>query len=357
MISFSQRLLFVPLLIVLMCVLTGCVTVELNEALSKGDTQARSDFYAKPILNDVIVAIGRPDSELSKQLNNDHAIAFLGKKNTYILYQGGDDLEHISQLKLDAKNMKIDAEGNSRLYLRNKQFWGQLVLSYGDANAILASERMELEGAGFSEIKYENVTIFQKPVNIEGVIYPAIRFSDTELARLAVPRPISFFNPVDSKPPTNSARPLLAVAVATDVALAPLYVGLGAVGLAAYPFYYHEPSHQTGSVQEKIKDAHKREYKVSHILLGTEAEANAIAASLSQGDDFRKLAKEKSIDVGTGQNDGELGWAFLDVYPKTFAEAVLNLKKGETSKPVQTKYGWHIIKLDDLRDIDAAVQH
>ena len=93
----------------------------------------------------------------------------------------------------------------------------------------------------------------------------------------------------------------------------------------------------------------QKEYKISHILVGTEDEAKVIATELKQGKDFGKIAKEKSIDSGSSQNAGDLGWGYIDIYPKSFADAVLNLKKGEISEPVQTKSGWHIIKLEDTR--------
>lgn len=93
----------------------------------------------------------------------------------------------------------------------------------------------------------------------------------------------------------------------------------------------------------------QKEYKVSHILVGTEDESKVIAIELKQGKDFGTIAKEKSIDSGSSQNGGELGWGYIDIYPKPFADAVLNLKKGEISDPVQTKSGWHIIKLEDTR--------
>ncbi len=365
MIHLGQRLIHLSLLASLLCVPMGCVTVELNEALSKGDAQARSEFYSKPAMSDVVVAIGRPDSELSRKLNIDHVIAFLGKKNTYILTQGGEELEHISRLKLDARRLRIKADGNPRLYLKDKQFWGQLIVSYGNQDAVPASEQNALESAGFSKIHYEDVTTFEKLISIQGLIYPAVRFSDADLARLAVPRAVSFFNPVDASPPANSGRALLGVAMAVDVALAPMYLGLGAVGLAAAPFNRHdssppaaraqETSHGGPNDREMNSVVHRTEYNLSHILLGTEEEANAIAYSLSQGGDFGEMARQKSLDV-SGRNGGELGWALLDVYPKAFGDAVLNLKKGETSRPVETKYGWHIIKLNDLRDVEMAVK-
>jgi peptidyl-prolyl cis-trans isomerase C len=95
------------------------------------------------------------------------------------------------------------------------------------------------------------------------------------------------------------------------------------------------------------------EVKVAHILVKTEAEANGILAELKKGTDFGKIAKDKSIDKGSAVNGGDLGMYFSQnggevVQP--FADAAFALKTGEvSSKPVQTQFGWHIIKVEDRR--------
>lgn len=94
------------------------------------------------------------------------------------------------------------------------------------------------------------------------------------------------------------------------------------------------------------------EYKARHILVKTEAEAKAILAQLGKKVPFDKLAKEKSVDPGSAKNGGDLGWSVPDGFVKEFGAAMVALKKGETSKaPVQTKYGFHILKLEDVRPI------
>jgi peptidyl-prolyl cis-trans isomerase C len=95
------------------------------------------------------------------------------------------------------------------------------------------------------------------------------------------------------------------------------------------------------------------EVKVAHILVKTEAEANDVLADLKKGTDFAKEAKDKSIDKGSAVNGGDLGMYFSQnggevVQP--FADAAFALKNGEVSvKPVQTQFGWHIIKVEDRR--------
>lgn len=94
------------------------------------------------------------------------------------------------------------------------------------------------------------------------------------------------------------------------------------------------------------------EYKARHILVKTEAEAKAILAQLGKKVAFDKLAREKSKDPGSAKNGGDLGWSVPEAFVKEFGEAMAALKKGETSKtPVQTKYGFHIIRLEDVRPI------
>ncbi len=92
------------------------------------------------------------------------------------------------------------------------------------------------------------------------------------------------------------------------------------------------------------------EVKASHILVATEAEAKAIAEQLKKGADFAKLAKEKSTDQGSAQNGGDLGYFAKDQVVEPFANAAFALKDGEVSAPVQSQFGWHIIKAEARRN-------
>lgn len=94
--------------------------------------------------------------------------------------------------------------------------------------------------------------------------------------------------------------------------------------------------------------APKVEYSASHILVNTEEEAKAIEDALAKGADFAKLAEEKSTD-NSSANKGDLGWFTPDMMVKPFADAVVALKKGEVSPPVQSQFGWHVIRLNDSR--------
>jgi peptidyl-prolyl cis-trans isomerase C len=111
----------------------------------------------------------------------------------------------------------------------------------------------------------------------------------------------------------------------------------------------------TKAAYEKFKiELGDKEYNARHILLGTEAEAKDVIAQLSKGSDFSKIAKEKSIDPGSKEKGGDLGWFALGGMVKPFGEAVAKLQKGKSSTdPVQTQFGWHVIKLDDMRELKA----
>jgi peptidyl-prolyl cis-trans isomerase C len=93
-----------------------------------------------------------------------------------------------------------------------------------------------------------------------------------------------------------------------------------------------------------------REYKVRHILVEKEDEAKNIIAQIRKGGSFEKLAGEHSKDPGSKARGGDLDWAPAERYVKPFAEAVARLKKGAmTEAPVQTDFGFHIIRVDDER--------
>src|SRR6185295_16971037 len=94
------------------------------------------------------------------------------------------------------------------------------------------------------------------------------------------------------------------------------------------------------------------EYKVRHILVDKEEDAKAIIAELNKGGDFAKIAKEKSKDPGSKDNGGDLDWGPSARYVKPFADAVTSMQKGQTtSAPVKTDFGYHVIRLDDVRPL------
>jgi peptidyl-prolyl cis-trans isomerase C len=94
-----------------------------------------------------------------------------------------------------------------------------------------------------------------------------------------------------------------------------------------------------------------KEYRARHILVENEDEAKAIIGSLKKGGKFDEIAKKQSKDPGSGANGGDLDWANASSYVPEFSGALLKLKKGETTAaPVKSQFGWHVIRLDDIRD-------
>ncbi len=94
----------------------------------------------------------------------------------------------------------------------------------------------------------------------------------------------------------------------------------------------------------------KTEYHASHILVPTKEKAEQLIKKIKGGAKFEDVAKAESTD-NSKANGGDLGWFTTARMVKPFGDAVKALKKGDlTSEPVQTQYGWHIIKLEDTRD-------
>jgi peptidyl-prolyl cis-trans isomerase C len=101
---------------------------------------------------------------------------------------------------------------------------------------------------------------------------------------------------------------------------------------------------------ERIKAQSAKEFKVRHILVDKEDEAKDIIAQIKKGASFEKLATEKSKDPGSKENGGDLNWSMPSRFVKPFGDALAKLKKGQmTDTPVQTNFGWHIIRVDDER--------
>jgi len=100
-----------------------------------------------------------------------------------------------------------------------------------------------------------------------------------------------------------------------------------------------------------VKSMGDKEYKARHILVEKEDEAKDIIARLQKGEKFDELAKQ-SKDPGNKDRGGDLGWSHPGGYVKSFADALVALEKGKFSAtPVKTEFGWHVIQLDDTREL------
>jgi peptidyl-prolyl cis-trans isomerase C len=102
--------------------------------------------------------------------------------------------------------------------------------------------------------------------------------------------------------------------------------------------------------ETQVSGLPKLEYHARHILVATEQFAGKVVQELEKGAKFEDVAKRESMD--SKENGGDLGWFTPDRMVKPFAEAVVALKPGEyTHAPVQTQFGWHVIKLEETRDL------
>jgi peptidyl-prolyl cis-trans isomerase C len=94
------------------------------------------------------------------------------------------------------------------------------------------------------------------------------------------------------------------------------------------------------------------EYKARHILVESEAQAKDLIAQLKKGAKFDDLAAKNSKDTGTKDRGGDLDWNVPGVFDRQFSDAMVKLEKGKyTETPVQTRFGYHIIQLDDVRAV------
>ncbi|HAC48142.1 peptidylprolyl isomerase [Sulfitobacter sp. HI0082] len=105
----------------------------------------------------------------------------------------------------------------------------------------------------------------------------------------------------------------------------------------------------------QYKDAEpEQEFNASHILVETKEEADAIKVELDGGADFAEVAKEKSTGP-SGPGGGSLGWFGPGMMVPEFEEAVAGMEAGGVSEPVETQFGWHVIKLNETRTGEAPV--
>lgn len=93
----------------------------------------------------------------------------------------------------------------------------------------------------------------------------------------------------------------------------------------------------------------KEERKIKHILVENEDEIERVRRNVLRTGNFEKIAKEKSIDTASGENGGDIGYVLKEELVPEFGDMAFILKVGEISKPVKTQYGWHIIKVEDIR--------
>lgn len=112
------------------------------------------------------------------------------------------------------------------------------------------------------------------------------------------------------------------------------------------------PEEMRAEYDKQVATLPKTEYHARHILVDSEDAARGLIAKLDGGAQFETLAKENSSD-SSAQEGGDLGWFVASRMVKPFADAVEKLEKGSyTKEPVQSEFGWHVIKLEDTRPLE-----
>lgn len=240
-----QRSVLVAILIALISGTSGCHSSNVYRYASGGQGK---QFL---LFSDEIVAIGRPDADLAKKLGQEHVVAFLGRKHTYLLHKGGEELERIAQLDVDPQNISLMGSlGHiTRLNYADNAVWGTVYLSHqvmyertiGSPNAAIPAEEkkelQELEKAGFAveyDRRYGRPNWYFKAVEVEGIAQEPIRFSREQLDILTKRRTVNFYTPSESD--SNVARKikgalLMPGALLVDIVFAPMVV-LGFYGVA-----------------------------------------------------------------------------------------------------------------------------
>lgn len=95
-----------------------------------------------------------------------------------------------------------------------------------------------------------------------------------------------------------------------------------------------------------------KEYRARHILVSSETDARAVIADLKKGAKFEELAQKRSLDEGSRPRGGDLDWTLPGNLEKAFAEAMVKLEVGKiTEAPVRTRFGFHVVRLDEVRPV------
>ena len=196
----------------------GCATWL---ATSRSNPNAYN-HYNKPILTDSIFALGRPNEAMARKIGNTNAIAFLGKQHTYLLVEGGTQLNNITR-ELEGVALTLgDARG--QLFLKQKTVWGRVSLHFTPEKGITPPgvTTNKLLAMGF---KADRRGAYSLTVPVKGVVCPPAKLDKPLLNELSTVRTVAFFNPPDSSPPPDLEKFIIVpLAVVLDLALTPVYL-------------------------------------------------------------------------------------------------------------------------------------
>lgn len=194
----------------------GCATMLASE---RRNPRANA-HYNRAVLLDTVSALARPDAKLAKKIENEHAVAFLGEKHTYLLMEGGERLLRVAD-ELDGERIVLEQRPRS-LFIKGKTIWGDIALTYQpDPQAGPADE--PLRALGFTAV---TSGVYRLTIPVAGLLYPPMKISPEIAGHFKQSRTIAFFNPPDSRPPPDLAKVVIVpLAIAVDIALTPVYIG------------------------------------------------------------------------------------------------------------------------------------
>lgn len=163
----------------------GCATMLASERRNP-----RADaHYNRPVLEDVVVALARPDAKLAKKIENEHAVAFLGKKHTYLLLEGGELLNRVAD-ELDGERIVLEERPRS-LFIKDTTIWGTITLTYKTDSAV-GSEEERLRALGFTA---RSAGLYRREISVQGLLYPPMKISPEIAGNFKQSRAIALFNP------------------------------------------------------------------------------------------------------------------------------------------------------------------
>ncbi len=196
----------------------GCATML---ALDSGRSR-KNAFHNKPILTDSVFAIGKPDAAMAAKIGNTNAIAFLGKQHTYLLLEGGTQLNDVARTMEGIPLTLGDTRG--QLFLKKKVIWGNVSLRHQPPRKTTPPELTvnRLLANGF---KADRQGVYTLSIPVKGVVLPPAKTDKTPPEILMNPRSVAFYNPPDSSPPPNLEQLItVPLAVVLDIALTPVYL-------------------------------------------------------------------------------------------------------------------------------------
>ena len=196
----------------------GCATWFVSQM----DNPKADAHFNQPSLTDTIFALAKPDDALAKKIGNQHAFAFLGKKHTYLLIEGGELLTRVAA-ELDGNKVVLDKRPKE-VFLKGKTIWGTISLSYtlDQASPQAIAETSKLLALGFTP---DDSGVYRLAIAAKGVTCPPAKVNEEVAGHFAQSREIAFYNAPDSRPPPDLGKLItVPLAVVVDVALTPVYL-------------------------------------------------------------------------------------------------------------------------------------